>query len=490
MRRIVVRTGSYVDSVSLMQVSKRVAAVEGVGSALVAMATELNLELAEGMGFDVPDTSPNEMLVAVSASSDESLDAAFDEVEAALSEASRPPSSGGFGSAPEPVTVRAAAARSEATVALISTPGQYAFGDAVDAVDSGLHTMVFSDNVPLEQEVALKEYADAAGVLVMGPDCGTAVVGGVGLGFANVVRPGPVGIVAASGTGAQHLMCLLDGAGVGISHCLGVGGRDLSTEVGGRSTLRALDLLAEDDGTDLVVVVSKPPAPEVAAAVRAHAESLGKPVLFGLLGPGQPDLTESARAVVEAAGSPWSAPEHWPGSVTSARGDGSLRGLFVGRTLCDEAMLVASAVVGRIASNIPLDPDWALDDHLTSDGHTMIDFGDDRLTQGRPHPMIDGSLRVERMLAEIDDPTAGVLLLDVVLGLASATEPAAELAEPVRRATTAGLPVVVSVVGTRDDPQGLGRQVAALNDAGAWVFRSNAEATRAALDLLPEGGAP
>jgi len=488
MRSVQVRRGAYVDSVTLMQVSRRVAALDGVSSALVAMATELNLDLAAGMGFDVPDTSPNELMVAVDASSDDVLAVALAEVDAALAEASRPAATG-FGGAPPPTTVRAAAARSEATVALISTPGAYAFADAVDAVDAGLLTMVFSDNVPVEQEVALKEYADRAGVLVMGPDCGTAVVGGVGLGFANVVRPGPVGLVAASGTGAQHLMSLLDGAGIGVSHCLGVGGRDLSAAVGARSTLRALDLLDADEATSLIVVVSKPPAPEVAEAVRAHAASLATPVLFGLLGPGQPDLTATAASVVEAAGGTWTAPEHWSGSVTAGRAGGALRGLFAGGTLCDEAMLLAVAALGPVRSNIPLDPGWALGDDLRSDGHTMVDFGDDRLTQGRPHPMIDGTLRVDRVRAEVADLATGVLLLDVVLGLGAADDPAGELAPAVREATSAGVPVVASVVGTRDDPQGLRSQVAALNDAGAWVYLSNAEAARRALDLLTPGGA-
>jgi FdrA protein len=488
MRSVQVRRGAYVDSVTLMQVSRRVGALDGVASALVAMATDLNLELAAGMGFDVPDTSPNELLVAVDAASDEALEGALAEVDAALAEASRPAATG-FGSAPAPATVRAAAARSDATVALISTPGAYAFADAVDAVDAGLLTMVFSDNVPLEQEVALKEYADRAGVLVMGPDCGTAVLGGVGLGFANVVRPGPVGIVAASGTGAQHLMSLLDGADVGISHCLGVGGRDLSAAVGARSTLRALDLLDADGGTSLVVVVSKPPAPEVAEAVRAHAAALATPVLFGLLGPGQPDLTTTAASVVAAAGGTWTAPEHWTGVVAAGRAGGFLRGLFAGGTLCDEAMLLAADALGPVRSNIPLDPAWALGDDLTSDGHTMVDFGDDRLTQGRPHPMIDGSLRVDRLRAEVADPSTGVLLLDVVLGLGAADDPATELAPAVREATEAGVPVVVTVVGTRDDPQGLRAQVAALNDAGAWVYLSNAGAVRCALGLLAAGSA-
>ncbi len=488
-RTLETRKGAYVDSVTLMQVSKRVGALDGVTAALVAMATDLNLELAAGMGFDVPaGLSGNEMLVALEASTDEALAAARDEVDAALSESSRPASSG-FGSAPPAATVAAAAESADpaTTVALISTPGQYAFADALDAVDAGLLTMVFSDNVPVEQEVALKDRAAEAGVLVMGPDCGTAVVGGVGLGFANVVRPGPVGIVAASGTGAQHLMSLLDGAGVGVSHCLGVGGRDLSEAVAGRSTLRALDLLDADPGTELIVVVSKPPAAAVADAVRAHAETLGTPVLFGLLGAGQPDLTATARSVVEATGRTWSAPECWPGAVAVGRPGGSLRGLFAGGTLCDEAMLIAAGALGPIASNIPLDPADALGADMKARGHTMIDFGDDELTRGRPHPMIDGTLRVERLLAEIDDPGAGVLLLDVVLGTGSDPDPAASLVEPVRRATEAGLPVVVSVIGTQDDPQGTRAQCAALNAAGAAVHLSNAAATRAALDLISGG---
>ena len=487
MKRIGLRRGVYVDSVTLMQVSRRVASLDGVGSALVAMATDLNIDLAAGMGFEVPDVSPNEMLVAVDADSEDALARAEAEVETALTEASRPAAVGGFGSAPAPVTVGAAAARSGATAALISTPGQHAFADAVDAVDAGLLTMVFSDNVPLEQEVALKEYAEEKGMLVMGPDCGTAVLGGVGLGFANVVRPGPVGLVAASGTGAQHLMSLLDGAGVGISHCLGVGGRDLSQEVAGRSTMRALDLLADDEQTEVVVVVSKPPAPAVAERVRARAAELGKPVVLALLGRGLPDLTETARGVADAAGASWVAPEHWPGAIRHGRG-GALRGLFAGGTLCEEAMIVAADQLGPVHSNVPLDPRWALDADLAlGDHHAMLDLGDDRFTEGRPHPMIDGSTRVDLVQRLVADPSTSVLVLDVVLGLGAAPDPAGELAETVRTATGQQVPVVVSIVGTRDDPQGLDEQVGVLVEAGAWVYRSNAEAARAAVDLVTGG---
>jgi FdrA protein len=382
------------------------------------------------------------------------------------------------------VTVGAAAARSGATAALVSTPGQHAFADALDAVDAGLLTMVFSDNVPLEQEVALKEYADEKGVLVMGPDCGTAVLGGVGLGFANVVRPGPVGIVAASGTGAQHLMSLLDGADVGISHCLGVGGRDLSEQVAGRSTMRALDLLADDEQTEVVVVVSKPPAPAVAERVRARAAALGKPVVLALLGQAQSDLTETAEKVAEAAGVSWEAPEHWPGAIRQGRG-GALRGLFAGGTLCEEAMIVAADRLGPVYSNVPLDPDRALDVNLTfGDHHAMLDLGDDRFTRGRPHPMIDGSTRVDLARGLLGDRSTSVLMLDVVLGLGAEPDPAGELEAVVRTATDQKVPVVVSVIGTRDDPQRLDGQVGVLLDAGAWVYRSNAEAARAAADLV------
>jgi FdrA protein len=346
--------------------------------------------------------------------------------------------------------------------------------------------MVFSDNVPVQQEVALKEYADAAGVLVMGPDCGTAVVGGVGLGFANVVRPGPVGLVAASGTGAQHLMSLLDGVGVGISHCLGVGGRDLSQQVGGRSTLHAMELLAEDEQTELVVVVSKPPAPDVAEKVRARAERLGKPVVLALLGAGQADLTATAREVAEAAGATWAEPEHWRGAVSQGRG-GVLRGLFAGGTLCEEAVLVAGERLGQpVLTDVAMSPGGARGPGLPRE-HAMLDLGDDRFTRGRPHPMIDGSTRLDRFASLLADEGTSVLLLDVVLGLGASADPAGELRPLVEQATQERLPVVASVVGTRDDPQGLDVQVDRLRGAGAWVFRSNAAAARTAADLVTGG---
>jgi FdrA protein len=497
-----VRSGAYYDSVSLMQVSRQVAGAPGVGAAQVAMATELNLAVIGGMGFVVPqDVQPNELVVAIRATEDSGVAnglAALDTALATLKSAGS--RSGGFGDAPAPRTLGRAIAAGQATLALVSVPGQYATVEAFDAINRGVSVMLFSDNVPVEDEVRLKEAAAARDVLVMGPDCGTAVVAGVALGFANVVARGPVGIVAASGTGAQQVMALLDAAGVGVSHCLGVGGRDLSAAVGGRSTRQALAALAADPATESILVVSKPPAAEVLADLEGYAAALGTPVHWATLGAGRPDLTASVEAFLGGLGR---AVPRWPSWLPAAgqaptAGGGYLRGLFCGGTLADEAMLVASGELGGIRSNIPLAPDLALEADLRAEDHLVIDFGDDGLTRGRAHPMIDPTLRLERIAAEGSDPQCGVLLLDLVLGHGAHPDPGPELADAIRAAREAArtggreLPVVVSLTGTRGDPQDVGATAATLTAVGASVHLSNAEATRTALSLLsgthPTGG--
>ena len=268
---IELRAGAYADSVTLMQVSAAAAKAAGVEAALIAMATELNLGLLAGMGFQAPTTQadPNDLLIAVRASDAEALAAARDLVDAALT--ARPAARPGELTAQPPRTVASAVRTSGPGLALISVPGRFAFAEAMDALQAGCDVMIFSDNVPVGQEIVLKDLAAERGLLVMGPDCGTAVVGGVGLGFSHTLAAGPVGIVAASGTGAQQVMCLLDHAGVGVSACLGLGGRDLSADVGGRSARTALTALDEDPGTELILIVSKPPAPAVAARLRDYA---------------------------------------------------------------------------------------------------------------------------------------------------------------------------------------------------------------------------
>lgn len=484
-----IRSGAYADSVALLQVSKDVAAAPGVQMAQVAMATSLNLGLLEEMGFDIPEVTANDMIVALRLDSADHRAAALQAVEGALAATSHRESSQGSSETIAPRTTTSAMTRFDTSLAVVSVPGAHAAVEAMDALDRGQDVMIFSDNVPLDQEVALKTIARDRGLLVMGPDCGTAVVGGVGLGFANAVRPGSVGLVAASGTGCQQLLCLLDHAGVGISAALGVGGRDLSAEVGGMAAKQALTRLDEDPGTELIVVVSKPPADVVAADLRAFADGLSTPVEFALLGAGLPDLTAAAETVLSALGRTTPVWPTWGTPVESAAA-GRLRGLFVGGTLCDESMLIAAASLGSIRSNIPLEPSLALDSSLTADAHLMIDFGDDSLTAGRAHPMIDPTIRLEHLARFAVDPQTSVILMDVVLGHGSEGDPSAALAPAIGQAISAArdagrdLAVVVACVGTATDPQHLGAQASALADAGAEVFLSNAHAARRAVSLI------
>lgn len=491
---IEIRAGAYADSVTLMQLSQQVGAGEGVESALVAMGTALNLGLLVDMGFaQAEPVSANDLVIAVRARDDAGLRAALAGLDAALN--ARPQPSGTRPADLQPPrTVGSAARRSGAALALISVPGQHAFTEAMDALDVGCDVMIFSDNVPVEQEIILKQVAAERGLLVLGPDSGTTVVAGVGLGFANSVAPGPVGIVAASGTGAQQVLCLLDAAGVGVSAALGTGGRDMSAAVGGRSTRAALTALGEDPATELIMVVSKTPAQQVAAGVRSAAAELATPVQFALIGPGQPDLTTAVERALNSLGVP--APR-WPSwrpalrsSVSSrspgrrrADDPGTLRGLFAGGTLCAEAMVIASSRLGPIGSNIALKPQWRVDPRSPVTGHVMIDFGDDALTAGRPHPMIDQSLRLQRLAADALDSTTRVIILDVVLGHGAHPDPASELA-PAIAAVSNDVIVVVSLIGTAADPQNLTAQATALQAAGAHVFASNAQATRFGCDMI------
>lgn len=495
------RAGAYHDSVTLLRISQAVRDTEGIAVAHVAMATELNLDLATSLGFDVPaGATGNDLLIALRGNDDASLAAGQAAVTSALAAAAHPGGGAGFGQAAAPRSTRAAAALApDASLVLLSVPGAAVIGEAMDAIDAGRHVMIFSDNVPIAHEVALKDAAADAGVLVMGPDCGTAIIAGVGLGFANVVRgdlAGPaVGVIAASGTGAQQLSCLLDDAGVGVSHVLGVGGRDLSAAVGGRSALAALALLDADPDTAAIVLLSKPPHASTRETVTAAADAAATPVSTVLLGPGQPDITSAAERLLQGLGRPVPGWRTWnPLPPNGSHAAGALRGLYAGGTLADEAMLVAGPVLGDIRSNIPLRPELALPGRsdaaglpdLTGLGHVIVDLGDDAFTLGRPHPMIDPTVRLELVAAQADDPEVTVLLLDVVLGHGAEPDPAARLAPAIHAAIARvvaagrGLTVVVTLCGTDGDPQDRQRQATALADAGAHVYASNAAAARVA----------
>ena len=484
-----VRHGVYHDSVSLMQVSRRVGEVDGVTAALVAMGTELNLGFLSTMGFSGGhDAGANDLIVAVRADDEDALAAALAALEQSLAATSG--GGGGFGEVPAArTTASALRAEPDAGLVLLSVPGEHVYPEAMDALTAGRHVMIFSDNVPLSQEVDLKTRGAERGLLVMGPDCGTAIVAGVGLGFANVAAPGSVGVVAASGTGAQQLTCLLDDAGVGVSHVIGVGGRDLKAEVGAIATLQALAALDADPATETIVVLSKPPAAAVADAVRAAAERCDTPVVLGFIGPDGDDLTTVTRRVVEARGATL-APRSWDADDPRTPRAGSLKGWFAGGTLAVEAVTIASAALGGVRANVGVDADPTLAGDLDAPGHVVVDLGEDDFTRGRPHPMIDQQLRLDRIRAAGKDPDAAVLLLDVVLGHGAHPDPGAELAPAIEeaRATARGdgrdLAVVVSLCGTAGDPQDREAQARRLVAAGASVHTSNAEAARTAVALI------
>src|SRR4051812_48438629 len=475
-------SGVYADSVRLMQVSRDVGAREGVTAVLVAMATPLNLELAAGMGLAPAEAaSPDQLLVAVAALDDAALAAAVAAVDAALAARER---AAGPAQAVPLRTIGAGLSALDGdgpALAVVSVPGPHAVPEAADAIAAGRSVLVFSDGVPVEAEVALKRAAHEAGVLVMGPDCGTAIVSGLALGFANVVRRGPVGLVAASGTGAQQVSCLLDAAGTGVSHVLGVGGRDLSEAVGGLATFDAMAALDADPATERVLLVSKPPAPSVAGRIREAADALSVPVRSAVLSAESPDLTAAVEALLGDLGI--AVPE-WPsrpGATGEVPAGAVLKGFYSGGTLADEAMLIAAPVLGDIRSNTPLRPELDLGTDLRARGHVVIDFGDDALTVGRAHPMIDPTLRLEAISNLAAGREPAVLLLDVVLGYGADPDPARSLVPALRAAR---LPAVVALIGTEGDPQGWSRQADALAEAGAAVFASNAAATRHALSLI------
>ena len=501
--RVIIRPREYHDSVRLMRVSQAVRLEPGVTEAMVMMATPNNRKILAGSGLltsEAEAARPDDLVVALVAGDEAAADAALRAAEAALTE-----QAGSAAAQVRPRTLDAArAAAPEARIAAISVPGAHAFGQARRALELGLHVFLFSDNVPVEDELRLKEIAGEKGLLVMGPDCGTAIIGGAALGFANRVARGPVGIAGASGTGMQEISSLLDTMGSGISQAIGTGGRDLSAAIGGRTMMQALDLLARDPATEVVVVTSKPPAPEVAEAVLDRCRAMGKPVVVNFVGaPARAGdgnlrfastLAEAARLAAQLAGRPGDLPaaegaEAWIAAAAPAAGQRYLRGLYAGGTLAYEALALLGDRFGPVRSNLRSGA-LGLDDPFRSQGHTVVDLGEDAFTQGRAHPMIDPDTRNRRILAEAADPETALILMDLVIGYGAHDHPgaalAATLAEARALAAAGGrdLPVVVTLCGTRGDPQGLDEQIAALTGAGALVARNNAEAVALAARMM------
>jgi FdrA protein len=509
------KPGAYQDSVSLMQISTKVTGAPGIRNAAAVMCTPMNRETLQTSGLLVPElqsAGPNDLVVVVDAETDEAAEAAMEQIEKLLA-APVQSTAQNEGSAPTPKSAQQALAQlPSANMALISVPGTYAAYEAGRALRLGLHVHLFSDNVPVEAEIELKQYAASKGLLMMGPDCGTAIIAGTPLGFANLVRRGPIGVVGASGTGIQAVTVLCDRLGSGISHAIGTGGRDLSDRIGGIMFLAGLEALEADAGTEVILLVSKPPGKETMARVLARVSTCKKPVVVCLLrgdaalaakAGAHPaaDLEEAARLAVSLASGGSIQPMAADAETTRAAAQAAaqlsperryLRGLFSGGTLCDEAMLLLKKRSILTWSNVPVTEGYGLQSGQQSKEHTVIDLGEDEFTRGKPHPMIDPSIRNQRIIRELADPAVAVILVDVVLGYGSHADPAGAVVEAVKAGREASgnreTLVIAAVCGTEGDPQSLSVQEEKLRTVGVYVYPSSAAAALAAEAILNRRG--
>ncbi|MEQ9619498.1 MAG: acyl-CoA synthetase FdrA [Deltaproteobacteria bacterium] len=509
-----VKKNHYQDSMKLMEISRKLSALPGVKNASAIMATEANLAMLREVGLleKTPDSATaNDLVVAVQA---QSLDIGNDAIKQ-LDSLLAPEEFSPVSHTQHKNLASAYGAMPGANVAVVSVPGKFAKLEVAKAINTGLHTFLFSDNMTIEEEIELKERARGKGLLVMGPGCGTSVINGVGLGFSNLLNRGPIGVVAASGTGLQEVTCLIDNLGSGITHAIGVGGRDLSEEVGGIMTLEALGLLENDASTEVLVLVSKPPSTNVAEKILNSVGRSSKPAVICFLGS---DLKEENGKLLFAS----TLEDAALGALRLARGNGKslnglrsgdwrkqagkyvksldpkqryLRGLFSGGTLCYEAQQVLEPILGNIYSNAPLNKDYRLKDSNRSERHTCVDLGEEEFTVGRPHPMIDATLRSRRLIDEAAKSNVAVILFDIVLGYLASPDPAGDLLPALKQAKEAAkkkghnLAFVSHVCGTEKDPQGLKEQEEKLRAEGVLVLPTNALASRVAGWIATRGKA-
>lgn len=511
-----IKQNVYYDSVSLMVLSSQISKIKGIKDAAVMMATESNRALMIQAGLYDPangDAGPSDMIIGILADKDEAATMANQAIQEFMDNKTNNDST-------SEIRVRtldsAMKKDPKSNFAIISVPGRYAKREAQKALELGMHVLLFSDNVGLEEEITLKEIAIDKGLMMMGPDCGTAIINGVGLGFANAVNRGGIGLVAAAGTGLQEAVVIIDKLGGGVSQALGTGGRDVKDAIGGKMMIQGIRALEADPGTKVIVIVSKPPEKEAMAKVIKAIEVVKKPVVACILG-GDPQMVKRsgaffAETIEDAAlyAVGLSKGESFENVFFTAldqqikqividesdkfsENQKYIRGLYSGGTICYEAMLVLRETIGDVYSNVPLRKDLLLDDPDKSIKNTFVDMGEDHFTDGMPHPMIDTRLRIERIRKEANDKEVAVLLIDVVLGYGSHEDPAGSLVPVIQKAkeiaaSSGGyLSVVASVCGTEKDPQRLSNQEQKLMDAGVVVMPSNAQAARMASLIVSKG---
>ena len=485
-----VRSGVYYDSAKLMSLQRSLAGLPGILDTGVVMGTESNKELLAHIGLDSKEviaSKPDELVIVLKAENEKAADEALAKVDELLA-ARKGSQDGNY----QPHSIETAAGMlPDSSWVIVSVAGRYAGGVTHEALRLGKHVHLFSDNVSIEEEIELKKEARELGLLVMGPDCGTAMIGGMGLAFANKIRLGPIGIVAAAGTGLQQVACRIHQLGSGITSGIGTGGKDLSEKVGAITFLMALDVLDRDPDTKVIVLTSKPPSPKVAEEVLKKARKAKKPVVINFIS--RPvttlrdgnlffatGLDDAARLAVELANNPPKISDDIDVDLKVFKPEQKyLRGLFSGGTLAYEAQYILAGYLPRVWANSPLNKDNKMANSLVSQEHCIVDLGEDEFTVGRLHPMMDNELRIRRLYEETKDPEVAVIMLDVVIGYGSHPNPASEIAPAIKKclddAKKAGrhLEIACVVTGTDEDPQDFNLQVQLLKDAGAWVDASN-----------------
>ncbi len=499
-QKVIVRKNEYQDSVRLMNISRSANSLDGVKKVLVLLGTDGNKKIINDLGLmaeKIKSATPNDLIICVESETETSIDNAFTEIDCLLSKPTNKESKSDVVNSID----EAVAMTPESNLALFSVPGQFATLDVVNAIEQNLNVMLFSDNVSLRDEVYLKKLAVKKDLLMMGPDCGTAIINGVPLGFANVINRGDIGVIGASGTGIQEITCLIDCLGKGISHAIGVGGRDLKESVGGLMMLSAIKKLAKDKKTKSLVLLSKPASIKVIESVVSEAAKTALPVTICFLGVESiscesekvtivSTLEDAAYSVCRENKKALVVPESLNKHINNMdKRRRYLRGLYAGGTLCYEALLILNNNNNvDIYSNIALESRLKLDYPAKARQHLCIDMGEDEFTDGRPHPMISSEFRQERFIEEFTDPETKVILIDLVLGYGSSTDPAGDMVKALETAQEqtgdTGPVVVAHVCGTDDDPQSLKNQKDQLEEAGFFLVDTNADAARVAMRII------
>lgn len=500
MLRTVVKKGSYQDSVVLMLLTNEISTIEGVNKVSIMMATPANKDIFKQSGLDTEElmaSTANDMVVVADVDDESLLDTIMENVEAFLKKQSTAKSAS-KGAESVKSWDKALDKMPDANLAVISIPGAYAALEADRALDEGMNVFMFSDNVTIEDEKALKEKAHAKGLSVMGPDCGTGIIQGVPIAFTNSVSKGSIGIIGASGTGIQELTTIIDRLGEGVNNAIGTGGRDLSTTVGGITMMDMIDAMENDDTVKVLIVISKPPAQAVREKISARLSSFSKPVITLFLGE-KPEyheenfyhtytLDEAARlavSLVRGKEIPEATVDVDESEFFKAEDNKTIKAYYSGGTLANEA-----AMLIKDAMDVKVPPEDIEGYMLQLDGNIVVDLGDDAYTQGKPHPMIDPAKRIECMQEAVDDESTGVILLDIMLGYGSHADMAGALLPTIKelqaKAAAANRKVffVATVCGTRRDYQGYDEAVNKLAEAGVIVCENNKLACRTAIRAI------